>query len=85
MSMTNEELEQEIVALQRTLASRRRMDRLDDFARAALTGILAAPSDSVSGDCGPNARANADKAAFWAYEYADAMLAESDRRTREVK
>lgn len=50
------------------------MTLLDYFAASALQGLLAAPSDTISQDSGPNARANPSKAAEWAYQYAEAMI-----------
>lgn len=38
------------------------------------------PADSASQDSGPNARANPDKAAAWAFDFAESMLRESAAR-----
>jgi hypothetical protein len=59
----------------RAIAETETLQLRDLFAAAALVGLLAAPADSESGDVGPNARADYEKAAAWAYDYADAMLA----------
>lgn len=50
------------------------MSLVDYFAAHALQGLLSAPSDTISQDSGPNARANPEKAAEWAYQYAEAMI-----------
>jgi hypothetical protein len=50
------------------------MTLLDWFAGKALQGLLSAPSDTISQDSGPNARANPAKASEWAYQQAEAML-----------
>lgn len=61
-------------------------ERRDEFAKAALIGFLSAPPDHTSQDSGPNARANPAWAAAWAYDQAEAMLAESAlRAARESK
>lgn len=60
-----------------------RRRRLDEFARAALAGILAAPSDAISQDLGPNARGSAEHAAMMAYVFAEAMISESNKRAAQ--
>ena len=50
------------------------------YAGQALAGLLAAPSDSVRPDLGPDARDNPHKAATWCVEFADAMLDALERK-----
>ena len=50
------------------------------YAGQALAGLLAAPSDSISQDVGPDARDNPHKAATWCVEFADAMLDALERK-----
>ena len=55
-------------------------ERLDGFALASLIGFLAAP-----GEVGEMARGNADKAATWSYDQAEAMERVRDQRLKEAK
>ena len=50
------------------------MTKLEVYAKAALTGLLASPTPD-----GREAIANPEKAAYWAFDYARAMLAEAKR------
>jgi hypothetical protein len=59
-----------------TWTETRGMPLRDYYAGLAMQGILAAPSDSVSQDLGPNSRANPERCAQAAVAMADALLIE---------
>lgn len=61
------------------------MNLRDYFAGHALAGLLAAPSDNVSQDAGPNARGNPAHAAVLAYDFAEQMMQERVRRAIQHK
>jgi len=89
VSRTNDELEKDIDALWRTVQGYRaasssdRQRRLDEFAKAALTGVLAMPEHPDVQPINLSLESHTTAIAQAAYNIAASMLAESDRRSKE--